>query len=154
MLTMIACEGSDRASRRRVRGRTQRRSRVQPPGTVSIIASAPSVKFRNAHPVSTLCPAAPSPHTVLARIVEKSGAFCIVATFQTEKISAAEQVSGVQSERYKQLFRLIQFIFESPFELPRDYPRDARRLGDQDVDRINASARNGGVLIWRGAKVL
>ena len=111
---------------------------------LSILASTPSVKFRNPHPVAALRPAAPSPHTVLARIVEKSRAFWIIATFQTGKISAAEQVSGGLGERHKKLFRLIQFKFESAFELPRslDYLRDARRLGDQEVDRINTSARN------------
>ena len=41
----------------------------------SIIASAPSVKLGHPHPVSAFSPATPSPHTILARVVEKSGAF-------------------------------------------------------------------------------
>jgi hypothetical protein len=104
----------------------------------------PLIESRDSDSVSAFRPAAPSPHTVLARIVEKRGAVWIRATFQTGKISAAEQVSGGFSERNKKLYRLIQLKFESPFELPRslDYLCDPRRLGDQEVDRINTSARN------------
>ena len=110
----------------------------------TIIASAPSVKLGHPHPVSAFSPATPSPHPIFARVVEKSCALWIVATFQTGKISAAQQISGGLSERNQKLYRLIQFRFESAFELPRslNYLRDARRLADQGIDRINAGARN------------
>jgi hypothetical protein len=53
---------------------TSHNGQFDEPQIFSIVASAPSVKFRNPHPVSAFSPAAPSPHTVLARVVEKSGA--------------------------------------------------------------------------------
>jgi hypothetical protein len=49
--------------------------RFDEPQIFSIVASAPSVKFRNSHPVSAFSPAAPSAHTVLTSIVEKCSAF-------------------------------------------------------------------------------
>src|SRR6202035_3825269 len=84
-----------------------------------IVASAPSIKLGHPHPVSAYSPATPSPHTIFAGVIEKSCALWIVATFQTGKISAAEQLSGGLSERNEKLSRLIQFRFESAFELPR-----------------------------------
>ena len=45
------------------------------PRIFSIVASAASVKRRDPYSVSAFSPATPSSHTVLARIVEKGGAF-------------------------------------------------------------------------------
>ena len=41
-------------------------------GTNSIVASIPSVNFRNPHPISAFGPDTPSPHPVLARVVKES----------------------------------------------------------------------------------
>jgi hypothetical protein len=46
---------------------------------LSIVASALSIKLGDPRPIFAFSPAAPSPHTVLARVLEKSGAFCIHA---------------------------------------------------------------------------
>ncbi len=83
---------------------------------LSVIASAPSVKRGDPHPVSALISATPSTAAVLARVVEESAAGGIGTLLHAGRIATTEQGSSGFADWNEQLSRLLEIRLKSSLE--------------------------------------